>query len=105
MRFDVDAAATPATGAGSINSVSYRSGASHRAEFAPVFKTAPAIDEVCALSLAKGIISRQTPLVGAKPWPLLLLLLECLKRFIVLLPDPAARIANDECGGVCIKRA
>jgi hypothetical protein len=50
-----------------------RSGAPHRAEFAPVFKTAPAIDEVCALSLAKGIISRQTPLVGAKPWPLLLL--------------------------------
>jgi hypothetical protein len=32
-------------------------------------------------------------------------LLKCLKRFIVLLPDPAARIANDECGGVCIKRA
>jgi hypothetical protein len=72
MRFDVDAAATPATGAGSINSVSYsqwRSPTAH--EFAPVFKTAPAIDEVCALSLAKGIISRQTPLVGAKPWPLL----------------------------------
>jgi hypothetical protein len=31
--------------------------------------------------------------------------LKCLKRFIVLLPDPAARIANDECWGVCIKRA
>jgi hypothetical protein len=32
-------------------------------------------------------------------------LLKCLKRFIVLLPDPATRIANDECGGICIKRA
>jgi hypothetical protein len=32
-------------------------------------------------------------------------LLKCLKRFIALLPDPAARIANDECGGICIKCA
>jgi hypothetical protein len=32
-------------------------------------------------------------------------LLKCLKRFIALLPDAAARIANDEWGGVCIKRA
>jgi hypothetical protein len=30
-------------------------------------------------------------------------LLKCLKRFIVLLPDAAVRIADDECGGVCIK--
>jgi hypothetical protein len=32
-------------------------------------------------------------------------LLKCLKRFIVLLPDAAVRVANDGCKGVGIKRA
>ena len=30
---------------------------------------------------------------GAKPWPLRLL--KCLKRFIMLLPDAAVRVAED----------
>jgi hypothetical protein len=31
--------------------------------------------------------------------------LKCLKGFTGQLPDAAARIANDECGGAGIKRA
>jgi hypothetical protein len=32
-------------------------------------------------------------------------LLTCLKRFIALLPDPAARIADDECVHALLNRS